>query len=416
MTAHQGDTREERGPSSPDDGCQVRLVHVTTVPESLRFVAGQVGFMQGRGFQVHCLSSPDPMLERFAEREQVAVHPVPMHRRITPLHDLSAIARLRRHMRRIRPAIVHAHTPKGGVLGMIAATLAGVPVRIYHIRGLPFMTATGRKRFLLRWSEVVSCRLAHQVLCVSHSLRDVAVEEGLCPAEKIIVLHHGSGNGVDAAGRFDPRQVGPVARAATRALYSIPDDARVIGFVGRVVRDKGLVELAEAWTVLREEFPDVHLLIVGPFEPQDPVPTEVEDLLRRDPRVHLTERVDDTPQLYAAMDILTLPTYREGLPNVVLEAGSMELPVVATRIPGCVDAVLHDITGTLIAPRDAAALADAVRTYLRNPTLRRMHGQAGRERVLREFRREVIWQATYEEYGRLMMERGLPVPYTRRDD
>jgi len=410
VTAHQRDPREERGPSAPDDGCPVRLVHVTTVPESLRFVAGQAGFMHARGFEVHCLSSPDPMLERFAEREQVAVHPVPMHRRITPIHDLGAVARLRRHMRRIRPAIVHAHTPKGGVLGMIAATLAGVPVRIYHIRGLPFMTATGRTRFLLRWSEAVSCRLAHQVLCVSHSLRDVAIAEGLCPEHKIKVLRHGSGNGVDAAGRFDPSQVGTLAREATRAKHTILDDACVIGFVGRIVRDKGLIELAEAWTALRKEFSDIHLLIVGWFESKDPVPTAVEEQLRRDPRVRIVERVDDTAPLYAAMDVLALPTYREGFPNVVLEAASMELPVVATRIPGCVDAVIDGVTGTLVPPRDAAALAEAIRTYLRDPKLCRAHGLAGRERVLREFRREVIWQATYDEYVRLLTEREIAVP------
>ena len=133
--------------------------------------------MQRHGFLVEALSSPGPLLERFGAREGVRVHAVEMARRITPLQDLVAIARLWRRLRAIRPHIVHAHTPKAGLLGMIAAWLARVPVRIYHIHGLPLMTASGHKRWLLRWSEKISCWLAQQVLCVSHSIRDVAIAE-----------------------------------------------------------------------------------------------------------------------------------------------------------------------------------------------------------------------------------------------
>jgi glycosyltransferase involved in cell wall biosynthesis len=333
-----------------------------------------------------------------------------MSRRITPWHDLVSVVGLWGRLRTIRPEMVHAHTPKGGLLGMIAAALARVPVRLYHIRGLPFQTATGFKRRLLRWSERVSCLLAHEVLCVSHSLREVAVAERICPAGKVNVLCAGSGNGVDARGRFNPARVGPRTRQAIRQRYQIPDDALVIGFVGRIVRDKGLVELAAAWECLRAERPDLHLLLVGPFEPQDPVPSEVETQLRRDDRVHLAGEVSDTPALYAAMDMVTLPTYREGFPNVPLEAAAMELPVVATRVAGCIDAVVDGITGTLVPPRDAAALAVALRKYASDPALRRRQGMAGRERALRDFAPELIWQALYQEYDRLLRARGLRQP------
>jgi glycosyltransferase involved in cell wall biosynthesis len=386
----------------------MKLLHVTTVPMSLIFLRGQVGYMKARGFRVHVLSSPGPELPAFAAAEGVGASAVEMPRRITPLQDLRALAGIVREMRRVRPDVVHAHTPKGGLLGMMAAALARVPVRVYHMRGLPLMGAAGAKRRLLWTTEWVACRLAHRVLCVSHSVRAEAVRTGICPPAKIEVLLGGSGNGVDAAGRFDPDAVGEEARERTRARFGIPPEAAVIGFVGRVVRDKGVEELAAAWRELREAFPHLHLLLVGPWEPQDPVSPATERLLRDDPRVHLGGLDWDTPPLYAAMDLVALPTYREGFPNVPLEAAAMRLPVVATRVPGCVDAVADGRTGLLVPPRDAAALAAALRRYIEDPALRLLHGAAGRDRVLREFRQEALWEALHAEYARLLAERGLP--------
>jgi len=330
-----------------------------------------------------------------------------MIRRITPLRDLVAIFQLWQQLRIIRPQIVHAHTPKGGLLGMIAAWLVQVPVRIYSIHGLPLMTATGYRHILLRWSEKVSCFLAHRVFCVSHSVREVVVVEGLCSASKVKVLAHGSFNGVDVTGRFNPKNTGEHIRLEVRRKYGIPDDALVLGFVGRIVRDKGLVELVEAWKILCEEFPTLYLLVVGQFELEDSVPSEVEKLLRTNPRICLTGQVDDIPPLYAVMDVVALPSYREGFGLVAIEASAMALPVVATNIPGCVDAVQDGVTGILVPPRDAQALTEAIYKYLHDPAQRRQHGQAGRERVLRHFRHEPIWKAMHQEYVCLLHQKGL---------
>jgi glycosyltransferase involved in cell wall biosynthesis len=384
-----------------------RLVHIATVPDMLPFFAGQVGYMKDRGFDVEVITSPGTDLDRFARSEGISAWGVPMTRRITPLRDLVALWRLWRRLRLTRPQIVHAHTPKGGLLGMISAWLVRVPVRIYHIHGLALMTATGIKGWLLRWTEKVACALAHHVLSDSHSVRGVAMAERLCAPEKIQVLLGGSVNGVDAARAFDPARVAADAGTRVRERYGIPPDATVAGFVGRLVRDKGIAELTEAWAQLREEFPLLHLLVVGIFEPQDPVPSEVKAILQSDSRIHLTGSVPEVAPFYAAMDLVVLPTYREGLPVVPLEAAAMELPVVATRIPGCVDAIRDSVTGTLVPVRDAAALANALRLYLRNPQLRRNHGRAGRQRVLSEFQQEAIWEALYQEYERLLRTKGL---------
>jgi len=387
------------------------LCHITTVPESLSFLTGQIGYMRHKGFEVYAISSPGSLANEFALSEHVRVHSVNMPRRITPFIDLRALRHLRQKLQMLGTKIIHAHTPKAGLLGMLGGLLAHVPLRIYHIHGLPFITAKGYKRLLLRWCETVSCHIAHQVFCVSASARELAVREGVCQTHKVKVLGNGSINGIDATRRFNPHSLGEATRQNVRKHYGIPSEALVIGFVGRIVRDKGLIEFATAWMVLRESYPDLHLLIVGPFESQDPLPQELIEVLRHDSRVHLTGYVSDgVPSLYMAMDVLVLPSHREGLGLAALEASAMILPVVATRIPGCVDAVVDGVTGTLVPTRDAKALTEAIRNYLKRPKLRREHGEAGRQRVMRDFRPEDIWEATYREYVRLLCRKRLPVP------
>lgn len=383
-----------------------RLLHVTTVPMTLHFVAGHVAEARRRGFEVHVLSSPGAALDAFAREQQVTAHAVPMARRIAPLSDLVSLGRIAHVVRRLRPAIVDAHTPKGGLLAMMAATLCRVPVRVYHQHGLPLMTATGTKRRLLRVTERLACGLAHQVLCISPSLRDVLIADRLCPATKIEVLEHGSIDGVEAERTFNPAAISSETAARVRARYRIPLDAPLIGFVGRVVRDKGLIELTQAWRALRETYPSLHLLVAGPFESEDPIPSDAAKTLRSDPRVHLAGMVRDMPEVYRVLDLLVLPTYREGFGAALLEAAAMERPVVATRIPGCVDAVRDGETGLLVPPRDAEALVAAIRRYLDDADLRRRHGRSARRRALREFDPARVRGALFQTYLRLLGRRG----------
>ncbi len=386
---------------------KIRLVLIATSPLFLGFLRGFIRTLKEREFDLYIICSPGELLHQFIQTEQVTGYGVQMPRRITPWQDLLALVRLCLLLRRIRPHIVHAHTPKGGLLGTIASTVCRVPVRIYHVRGLPHLSAAGFKQVVLRWSERVACALAHQVLCVSHSIRQVVIEERICPAHKIKVPASGSGQGVDAEGRFNPARFTEEEKKALRERLGIPGDAIVVGYVGRLVRDKGITELAQAWNALREKHHNLHLLLVGDYEPQDPVPHEIKEQFQSDPRVHLTGWVSDASVYYPLMHLLVLPSYREGFPNTPLEASAMCLPVVATRIPGCVDAVVDGVTGTLVPPRDARALTEAIERYILQPDLRIQHGTAGRQRVLAEFRPEVIWQALYEQYHLLMKEKGI---------
>lgn len=367
-----------------------RLIHVVTVPLSLVFFRGQVGFFRKLGLEIEMVCSPGPGLEEFARREQVVVHPLPMERRITPVADLVALARMVKLFRERKPDLVHAHTPKGGLLGVLAARAVGVPC-IYQLRGLRLATARGMMRRVLSVTERLACGLADEVISNSESLRREAIELGVVPPERIRVLGRGSSNGVDARGRFDPSRVPAQARRELRGRCGIPFEAPVVLFVGRVVRDKGIVELVEAWFLVRARFPEAHLIIVGPWESEDPVPESVRQAMRPEAGIHVVGPTDDVAPWYAAADVVVLPTHREGFPNVLLEAAAMGLPVVATRVAGCVDCVLEERTGLFVPVASPGALATALGRYLQDPALRVRHGSAARAHVLETFDPVRLW-------------------------
>ena len=385
-----------------------KLLYVVTHPVSARFLlSGQLAQMKAWGFDVTVISSPGPDLDVVREREGVRTIAVPMARAMSPLGDAVALARLARVLRAERPHIVNASTPKAGLLGMLAARAAGVPARIYLVRGLRLETSRGATRRILETTERVASASADCVVCVSASLRRAYEEGGYAPAAKLRVLAAGSSNGVDAA-RFEVTDSARERARAVRAQLGIPEDARVIGFVGRVVRDKGIGELLDAFERLKRS--DAYLLVVGGDFAGDRVEPELAVRARAIPRVVSVGQVGDPAPYYAAMDLLAFPSLREGFPNVPLEAAASGIPVVGFRATGVVDAVDDGRTGQLVDKGDVRGLADAMAAYLGDDSRRRAHGAAGRDRVIRFFAREVVWRAWADEYIRLLEERGLPLP------
>lgn len=390
-----------------------RLIQVVTAPVTARlFLEGQLRFMRDNGFHVTIVSSPGDQLDEVAARDGVDAIGIPMRRSPSPGHDIVSLCRMLRLFRRLRPHIVHAGTPKAGLLCGLAARLARVPVRLFTVHGIRSEGLRGVASRVMAALESLSCRSAHRVVCVSDSVRRKAIDLGMDRPEKFVVLGRGSANGIDAS-RFErsPELLGR-ARALRRRV-GLPERAPVVGFVGRLVRDKGVIELVDAYRKLRRDLPELRLLLVGPREAYNALPRELFEHIERDEGIVSTGSLGDTAPAYALMDVLALPTYREGFPNVPLEAAAMELPVVATRVTGCVDAVVDGVTGTLVPPRDAEALAEATGRYLSAPGLCRRHGRAGRERVLREFRQERVWTALYDEYLRLLSWKGTPAPFGR---
>jgi len=387
----------------------IKLVHVTTVPLTIKhFLRDQVAYMKQQGLEVVLVSSPGPILDSLAAEDALEAFGVPMSRSISPLSDLLSLYRLMRVFRRTCPTIVHGSTAKAGVLSMLAATLTRTPIRFYTVRGLMSEARNGWTGTVLKMLERLACLAADRVIPVSKSVASRLTEEGLCSKNKIKLLGHGSSNGVDAQRRFNPARTSELERARLLERLGIAANTRVIGFVGRIVRDKGVEDLIRAWEVLARP-KDAVLLIIGDREPQDPISDACSRVLESDDRIITVPWVDheEMYKYYHLMDFLVLPSRREGFPNVILEAGAMERPTVATRATGCVDAVVDGVTGLLVPSRDPFALSAAMQTYLRDRTLCTRHGKAARQRVLAEFGQLHIWEALYQEYLAQTRAKGL---------
>ena len=352
------------------------------------------------------LSSHGANLLDLSAREMVQSFAVPIEREISPAKDLVSLWRIGRVILQLRPTIVDASTPKAGLLTGIAAWLARVPHRVYTLRGLRLETATGFKRAVLWTAEWIACGCAHRVVCVSSSLQTRAISLGLVSATKTTVLGKGSG-GVDLH-RFTVANRQSRETNALREHLGIPANALVVGFVGRFVRDKGIRQLIEAFQLLVRSHPGMRLLLVGDFEPGDPVEPEVRRYILSEPAAIRPGFVSDTAPYYSLMDVLALPTYREGFPGVPLEAQASGVPVVTTNATGAADSVVDGVTGIVVPCGDTVALASALDSLLGDPDLRLRMGKAGRERVERDFRPEVVWDALVHLYGELMS--GEPAP------
>ena len=388
----------------------VKLCYITTHAMSAEFLMrGQLAFLREQGFDVTLIASPHESLSIVAEREGVHVIPVPMEREISPLRDLKALWQLCVALRKLRPQIVNAGTPKAGLLGNLAAWLCRIPVRIYTLRGLRLETTSGLKSRLLNATERLAAACAHQVIAVSHSLRDAYVVRGLTSHSKTAVMRSGSSNGVSVERfRFGESQWSQIRDL--RAKWDIPVDAPVIGFVGRMTRDKGIPELFAAFERLSPEFPDARLMLVGEIERGDPLSAELLRRMQSHPNVILTGPMKEVALYYGLFDMLAFPSYREGFPNVPLEAAAAGLPVIGFKATGTIDAVIDGSTGTLVEIGDVVALTAAIGRYLREPFVRKQHGDAGRRRAVREFRREDIWQALVDNYRMLLRSKNLPEP------
>ena len=373
-----------------------RLVFIVTAAMSVVFFRGKIANLCSCGFDVSLISSPGPEQESI-RAEGASIFDVPMNREISPLADLVSLWRLWRVLRRIRPDVTDSGTSKAGLLGGVAAVLAGVPHRIYTLHGLRLETTQGLKRKLLTIAERVACRCAHRVHCVSPSLCARAIGLGLVNPDKAVVVGPGTCNGVDVDcfhASLDARQ----KASDLRCRLGIHQDALVIGFVGRFTRDKGIPELYQAFTSVRERYSNLRLLLVGDFEAGDPIAVDLRRAIENDCEVVHTGFVPDAAPYYHLMDICVLPTYREGFPGVPLEAQAAEIPVVTTQATGAIDSVLDGQTGLIVPVGDVNTLSAAMDRLLGDPSLRKRMGEAGRAWVEAVFRREIVWAAYARAY------------------
>jgi glycosyltransferase involved in cell wall biosynthesis len=336
------------------------------------------------------------MLERFAAVEGIESSAVRMHRGIAPLRDLLALVRLTWLLVRLRPDLTEFSTPKAGLLGNLAALLAGVPARIYFLRGLKLETSKGLRRRILLVAERVAAWSAHHVLCNSPSLETKATAMLLAPKEKFRRVGDGSSNGVDTR-RFMP------GRCNLREQAAISPDTPVVGFVGRLTRDKGIPELLEAFETVLQSQSHARLLLVGWFDAsEDALPPEMRRAIENHPGIINTGFVPDPAPWYRAMDMMVLPTLREGFPNAVLEASASGLPVITTLATGARDAVIPEVTGLLVPPGYPDAISEAILQLLHDEPRRRRMGIAARQWVMERFSEDRVMSLTAELYRELI--------------
>ena len=360
------------------------LLFGVTSDQTLLVLRHRITALRDAGFSVAVVSSPGPHFDRLAAElkisssvgQGIALYPISICRGIAPCADFAAFLQIFLLLRRLRPTVVDFSTPKAALLGLVAARLLRIPVRVHTLRGLRVESAGSLLRPLLLLAERLTSACAHVVLCNSPSLLQQASALAIAPPRKLRLLALGSSHGVDLD-RYHP---GPVSGPGPlRAELRIPPDAIVFGFTGRLTRHKGIPELIDAFDRIATAHPAAWLLLVGWIDQsEDKLSPALVRRIATHPRIVLTGFVADTAPCYRAMDIFVLPTHREGFPNAALEAAATALPIVTTTATGARDAVVPDLTGLLVPPANTEALAAAMRRLLADSALRRRMGDAAR--------------------------------------
>ena len=375
----------------------LKLCRITTVPISLRILMdGQLVEMGKRGFDVTALSSPGEWMEQIEKDWGLRTLSIPMSRHISPLRDLISLWGLYKIFLRERFDIVHTQTPKAGLLGMLAACAAKVPLRVHTFSGTASDENSNFKWKIVSYTDRITALAANRCLAVSNSLRDLLTRRRTCDQEKLQVLLNGSSNGVDLE-RFTRTPDVEQRGGKIRKELGIPENDYIILFIGRVVKDKGITELVKAFQLLDQQ--NTHLVIVGPREDSiDPVPDGILSEIESNSHIHETGFQSDVEAYLVCCTLLVLPSYREGFPNTPLQASAMEKPVISTKITGVVDAVKDGVTGLLVPASDHVSLAEKIKMLLADENLRNRLGKSGREWVEGNFKREKIWDELERVY------------------
>ncbi len=344
-----------------------KIIRTSTIPLSLNvFCRGLLRDLSAE-YEVLAVSSPGKDLDEIAGREGVRTIAVPMERGMSHLRDLVSLIRLFRIFRRERPDLVHSITPKAGLLSMMAARMAGVKVRLHTFTGLLFPYETGWRKSVLRLTDRLTAACATHIVPEGEGVKEDLLKAGITD-KPLQVLGYGNLRGIDLDLYDRTPEVLEAARQLRTSLGIAPE-AFVFVFVGRIVPDKGIRELINAFVHLSSEMPDIHLLLCGCEEPgTDPLPAETGKQVREHPRIHVSDGwLEDVRAWLTAADVLVHPSYREGFPNVVIEAGAMGLPAIVTDINGSREIIREGENGTIVPPRDEKALEQAMLRFVSHP-------------------------------------------------
>jgi len=381
----------------------IRLCIISTISTTIKaFFGNQLKYLQENDYDITVITSPVTSSQDYGGNfpEDIKLHTIKMSRTISPLDDLRAYRKILKIIKQGNFDIVQYVTPKAALLGSLASWRAKVPVRLYLMWGLYYVTQTGFKKFLFKAIEKIVCHCSTAIAPDSKGNYRLAVEEGLCKEDKIELVGNGSANGVDVQ-RFDPSKLKKYAKDIRRGL-EIPENAYIFGSIAALVRDKGVNEMVAAFVEIAREYPNVYLLIIGQTAEKDMVTEETLELIKNHERIINIGWQKDPEKYLAVMDAFVLPTYREGFGVVNIEASAMELPVISTDVPGPRESIVDGQTGLLVPARTVLPLVEAMKRLLEDRELSKRLGVAGRQRVMGLYEQKQLWRAIVEHRLKLI--------------
>ena len=369
-----------------------KVLHVVNISFVLPYYLGeQITYFCDKNFSISIACSDSDEFLKFCYEHNTNPIPLKITRKFDFFNDLKSIFNLIIQIRKNNFNIVIGHTPKGGLISMVASFIANTKKRIYFRHGLMFETSKGFKRSFLIAIEKFTGFLATDVICVSNSVLEVSNKLNLSSPTKNKILNIGTCNGIDSINKFNPNNISENVKINFKNQHDIHPDDIIVGFVGRIVKDKGIEELILAWKNLIITNTNVKLILVGPFEARDSVDLTIQEYIVNEKSIIYVGEQLDTVVYYSILDIFILPSYREGFPTVVLEASSMQLPVITTKNTGCIDSIQENITG-IYCDLTTNSIMKSIKYYIDNPSLRKNHGIKGRDFVVNNFNQKLIWK------------------------
>lgn len=374
-----------------------KIFRLTTVPTSLKLLLkGQLHFMSKHGFEVVGISSKGQALREVKEDEEVRTVELEMTRVISPMKDLKALFKFYNLCKKEKPLIVHSHTPKAGIVGMLGAKLAGVPIRLHTVAGLPLMETTGIKRKVLQIVEKLTYYCATAVYPNSTGLYDFILQNNFTSKKKLKIIANGSSNGINTS-FFSPEQVSDNQKIKLKQKLGIQPNDFVFIFIGRLVHDKGVDELVESFIQLNNA--KTKLLLVGRQEKElDPLKRQTLEHMNNNKNIIEMGFQKDIRPYFAISDCLVFPSYREGFPNVVMQAGAMGIPSIVSNINGCNEIIIEKENGLFIPAKNTEKLQAAMENVLKNKELLDKLRQNSRRMIVERYQQKVFWNVLLKEY------------------
>lgn len=374
-----------------------KLFRVVTVPGSLiSFCSGLMRELKDEGYIVKAISSPSTRLDSFSKQEGIETIGIPMERHISLFKDIKSLWRMWNLLRKEKPLIIHSNSAKAGLISMVAARLARVPIRIHTFTGLVFPTSKGIKRRILMFTDWLTCICATHIIPEGEGVKSDLINNHLTKKE-LRVLGYGNIKGIDLE-YFNPD------------LFCRKKDDKNFTFVlvGRIVGDKGINELVDAFIRLNHIYPNTRLLLVGPQEPKlDPIRSDTKAIIEAHPSIFARGPQKDVRPFYAEADALVFPSYREGFPNVVIEAGAMGLPSIVTDINGSREIIIDGKNGIIVPPKDTEALYNAMKYFVENPDIVQLMAENARPLIATRFEQSYVRQCLKDYYKEILATKGI---------